>query len=1048
VHRILPSVAIFAAGILLSVGIFRTLRTLEIKNAQVSFSGVAQERLDALETNVTLTVNNLVSLGALFDASPEVDRRGFDRFANPLLAQNHAIQALEWIPRVPRELRPAYEKSGRRDGYSTFQFTERKNDQMARAADREQYFPVYFVAPFQGNEKALGFDLASNPVRAKALQLSADSGALVATSRVQLVQETADEYSFLVYRPVYRDGVDPQNLSRRRAALLGFALAVFRVGEIVEGMSEETSSEEGLQLAILDLDASPGERLLYPKGAHLDDIQDIPAGFRAMRTISVGGRIWLLAAYPLSDSFRPQHWSSWITLLAAMLLTTLVTAYIALRRHGEQALVASEERYRSLVGNIPDVTWTVDWKGNFAYVSPNAERLSGYPLEEIYAQGAKLFLSSLHPEDLKKALLGRLKLFLTGQPYDVECRVRRKNGEWLWVRDRSFTTYERNGVRYADGILSDITGRKRIEESLRVQYATARALAECNGLEEAAPVILKSLCELLGWDCGVMWAVDQSANLLRWVESWDGDALELSGLTAVQRTRSFAPGTGIAGKVWSSGQPEWIEDIASVEGSIRIIASWGIHTAVTFPVVFGGSVLSVVQLFSRQIEPRNESLMEMLMAIASQIGPLFDRQRAEEALRQSEERSRLLFATIPHAAFVFDRATLEFLEVNEAAVRQYGYSREELLRMKITDIRAPEDAVLLEQYLRGNLVLQGHAGQWKHRSKDGKGIDAEIHFHTLAYGGRRACVVIAQDVTERNRLEIELRHAQKLEAVGGLAAGIAHEINTPIQFVGDNIRFVSEAFADIGRVLEKYRALRESAANGSAGRELAEEVAAMEQDADILYLLEEIPKAMEQSQDGVSRVATLVRAMKVFAHPDTKDKSASDINEALRSTLTVARNELKYVSNVETELGELPLVNCNIGEMNQVFLNLLVNSAHAIKEKVEEGEKGLITVRTSREKDFVLISITDTGCGIPEPIRDKVFDPFFTTKESGKGTGQGLAIARSVVVERHGGTLTFTSEVGKGTTFHIRLPLDAEGQAAREEAEDQEPEKRKSHRAG
>jgi len=179
--------------------------------------------------------------------------------------------------------------------------------------------------------------------------------------------------------------------------------------------------------------------------------------------------------------------------------------------------------------------------------------------------------------------------------------------------------------------------------------------------------------------------------------------------------------------------------------------------------------------------------------------------------------------------------------------------------------------------------------------------------------------------------------------------------------------------------------------------------------------------------DGVARVATLVRAMKEFAHPDRKERAAADINAALLSTLTVARNELKYVAEVETEFGDLPLAVCNIGELNQVFLNLLVNAAHAIGDAVNgTGQKGVIRVRTSLEEDAVLISIADTGGGIPEDIRNKIFDPFFTTKESGRGTGQGLAIAHSVVVDKHGGTLTFASEVGKGTTFFIRLPLDGE----------------------
>ncbi len=1035
-RRIVSSLGIFAAGLLLGAAIFITLRHLETANAQFSFNGVAQERLGALETNITLTVNNLVSLGALLDAYPQIDRHGFDRFTAPLLAGNQAIQALEWIPRVPKQLRQKYEQDARRDGFDEFHFTERiSQDQLVTAGERDQYFPVFFIAPFTGNEKALGFDLASDPVRRKALLRSADSGALVATSRIRLVQETSNQYGFLVYRPIYRGGVEPASVEQRRKALLGFALAVFRVADIVEPAGAVPSSSTGLNLAIFDLDAEAGKGLLYPKGADLEGVQDLPAGFRATRTLGVGGRKWELAAYPRPGGFRPARWNSWMTLLASLLLSSLVTLYVAQRKYSEQALEASEERYRSLVGNIPDVTWTADANGQFTFVSPNIERLSGFAIDDVFAQGSRLFFASIHSDDVGKVKEGFRDLFVNGRPFDVEFRVRRKNGEWIWVRDRALTTYERNGVLHADGIVSDITARRRVEESLRVQYETARALTECNRLEEATPAILKSLCEVLGWDCAVLWAVDRQANVLRWTESWHRSVLALSGLEAAQRQLTFPPGKGIAGSVWSNRYPGWISDISSVQGPAKIAAIWGMRTVVTFPVMSGGAVLSVMQLFSREVQQRDEQVMQMLMAIAGQIGPMIDRQQAEDALERSEERGRLLFATIPHAAFVFDLATYDFLEVNQAAVQQYGYSREEFLRMKATDIRSPEQIEQFAHYMRDVKSSRGHAGQWKHRSKDGRTLDVEIHFQRLEYDNHKACLVIAQDLSERNRLELELRQAQKLEAVGSLAAGIAHEINTPIQFVGDNLGFLSDAFADIAKLLETYRNFRKHAGEGGSAATLSEEAAKAEKELDIPYLLEEIPKAIAQSQDGVMRVATLVRAMKVFAHPDQKEKSATDINEAIRSTLTVARNELKYVANVETELGVLPLVNCNIGEVNQVFLNLLVNAAHAIGEARKNGnasgetqksneDKGLIRVRTAREDSSVLISISDTGCGIPENIRHKIFDPFFTTKESGKGTGQGLAIARSVVVDRHGGTLTFTSEVGKGTTFHVRLPLD------------------------
>jgi two-component system, NtrC family, sensor kinase len=729
VRRLVPSLGIVVAGTLLSAVAFATLRSLEIKTAHASFDGVAQERFDALEANVTLTINSLVSVGALYDTSHPIKREEFDRFTAPLRARNQAIQALEWIPRVAKRSRQKYEEDARRDGFPSFQFTERHSlSSLVRAGEREEYFPVFFVAPWEGNQKALGFDLASDPVRRAALQSSAASGRLVATNRVKLVQETSDQYGFLVFRPVYRGGTEPSSSEGRRLALIGFALAVFRVADIVEKAGTVPNPTSGLSLAIFDLEANPGERLLYPKGVHLDSVADIPHGFKATRTISVAGRTWELAAYPASNTFMPVHWNSWAAFSGGLLLTSMLSAYLAYRK------------------------------------------------------------------------------------------------------------------------------------------------------------------------------------------------------------------------------------------------------------------------------------------------------RAEETLQQSEERARLLFATIPQPAYVADFVTSQFFEVNDAAVQQYGYSREEFLRMKTTEIRPVDEVERLNQYLKRSQGGKGSAGQWRHLSKDGRILDVEIYFHSLDYDGHKAYLAIAQDVTERNRRDIELRHAQKLEAVGSLAAGIAHEINTPIQFVGDNVRFLQNAFTDLVQLLEKYRRLRDAAALDGAQPAFTQEVADAEQAADLGYLLLEIPKAIAQSLDGVTRVADLVHAMKVFAHPEQKQKAAADINEALLCTLTVAGNELKYVADVETELGDIPAITCNIGQVNQVFLNLLVNAAHAIAARSKAADqKGLIRVRTSLEGDTVLVSIGDTGCGIPANIRDRVFDPFFTTKEIGRGTGQGLAIARSVV-NQHGGTLTFSSEVGKGTTFYIRLP--------------------------
>jgi signal transduction histidine kinase len=284
------------------------------------------------------------------------------------------------------------------------------------------------------------------------------------------------------------------------------------------------------------------------------------------------------------------------------------------------------------------------------------------------------------------------------------------------------------------------------------------------------------------------------------------------------------------------------------------------------------------------------------------------------------------------------------------------------------------------------------------------------------------------EVEQRARMEIELRQAQKLESVGRLAAGVAHEINTPIQFINDNVQFVREAMDDLFFLIEKLGQVQHRVIAGEPAQADAAAASAAIESADLPYLIEHLPAALDSAVAGLERVKTIVRSMREFAHPDAKAMEPADLNRAVESTLMVACNEYKYVAELETELGEIPPVWCHVGELNQVVLNLVVNAAHAIGEMVAgTTHKGLIRVTTQREGDHAVIAISDTGTGIPDSIRDRIFDPFFTTKEVGRGTGQGLALARAVVVEKHHGELRVESTVGAGSTFFIRLPIDPRG---------------------
>ncbi len=286
---------------------------------------------------------------------------------------------------------------------------------------------------------------------------------------------------------------------------------------------------------------------------------------------------------------------------------------------------------------------------------------------------------------------------------------------------------------------------------------------------------------------------------------------------------------------------------------------------------------------------------------------------------------------------------------------------------------------------------------------------------------------VSRDITARKRteqegraLELQLQLSHKLESIGMLAAGVAHEINTPTQFITDNTRFLQGAFGELATAFARYRTLV------TTKPELAPESSAIETETELNYHLTEIPRTLEQTLDGLGRVARIVGSLKEFSHPHTLERKPADLNRAIETTIAVARHEWKYVADVVTAFDPaLPPVPCILDEFNQVILNLIINACHAIEDalKISKAEKGVITIRTRQDAASVWIEVADTGLGIPAEIHDRIFELFFTTKRAGKGTGQGLALVRNIIVQHHGGYVDFVTEAGRGTTFRIQLPL-------------------------
>jgi PAS domain S-box-containing protein len=615
------------------------------------------------------------------------------------------------------------------------------------------------------------------------------------------------------------------------------------------------------------------------------------------------------------------------------------------------------------------------------WVNPAFTAMTGYPREDLLGHDFQFLLEG---SQSPAAIADLRRTIVAGETWHGEVVNRRKDGT-LYTEEVTVTPVrdEKGAIANFVGITQDVTPRKRAEAELAHSQDMLRILMDhipdCiyfKDVDGRYTLVNAAQASLLGLD----------------------NPLEACGRTDFEfLTPEFAR--------------ESYEDERQIVRSVQALVSkpepvqrpgWSRWvTATKVPVKDeSGRVVGIVGI-ARDITQWKE---------------------AEEALRRSGESFRLLFDSIPHPVWVFDPESLDFIEVNAAAVRNYGYSREEFLRMNTAQIRTPEEDARWVRERPSFTPEKLCSGLWKHRTKEGRTLDVEIGAHGFEFKGRKAVLVVAQDVTERKRLEVELQHARKLEAVGSLAAGIAHELNTPIQYVGDNIHFLQDSFASLQVLLAKCTEFSKAAAAGQTAPPLIEDLAAAVESADLDYLAEEVPKAILQSRDGMDRVATIVRAMKEFAHPG--QKAAADLNKALQNALIVTRSHVKYVADVETDLGELPPVFCHVADLNQVFLNLLINAADAIADVVKgTGTKGRIVVRTGRQGDTAVISISDTGCGIPNEVASRVFEPFFTTKEVGRGSGQGLAVARSIVVEKHGGSLTFETQSGQGTTFFVRLPI-------------------------
>ena len=398
-------------------------------------------------------------------------------------------------------------------------------------------------------------------------------------------------------------------------------------------------------------------------------------------------------------------------------------------------------------------------------------------------------------------------------------------------------------------------------------------------------------------------------------------------------------------------------------------------------------------------------------------------------LEASREQYRQLLETSNAVPWEYDLLTARCTYMGPQAVALLGYAPERWSKPGfLFSVVHPDDRARCRGELERLRVYKPSEIDVEYRfvAADGRHLDLRSRITVVKQKTRVLLRMVSFDVTTRKLLEAQLANAQKLESVGRLAAGVAHEINTPVQYLGDSLSFLSDAGRDLLELLAKYK----TALANSGSPAIIKEMMAAEQAIDLDYLAENLPRSIESATDGVKRVATIVRSLSGFANPDALDKAPADVNQALERAVVMASGQSAPVAEVKTELQPLPPLMCHVGELGQAFSNIIVNAVQSVGE-VAKGSRtrGLVTIRSRREGEMVVISISDTGTGITESVRPRIFDPFFTTRPVGSGTGQGLAIAHTVV-NKHRGTISVDTTVGQGSTFTIRLPLEPEEKVA------------------
>ncbi len=686
--------------------------------------------------------------------------------------------------------------------------------------------------------------------------------------------------------------------------------------------------------------------------------------------------------------------------------------------------------------------WKNEKNWPIEYVSENVSDLLGYTAKELIAK-KKNYSKIIYHDDLKALKKQFTAEELSENLTRKEYRLVKKSGEIIWVEDRSILVRSANGkVIYFEGVIIDVTNRKKLEEALKYRIELEKRIVEISNyifrfeitdINEALSYAMRHIGAFIKMDIGHVYFVDHEKNRVELHDEFiRTDCKKKHKYLNLYNEfyKYYYESTKDFEVLIIQNLKEYCKLHKSIHGKL---CESGVKSLIAVPFFMNHELAGflVYYYLSKEISifENDKEIFELLSDILGNIinnfAVQFERQKTNIQMRKLQKAVEQSANSI-----VITDINGDIEYVNPKFVSLTGYSLEEAVGqnpriLKSGHTKPAEYETLWKTILKG----ETWTGEFKNIAKDGSVFweNATISPIKSDEGVITNFIAIKEDITERIKVETQLSLSQKMESIGQLAAGIAHEINTPMQYIGDNINFLADSYDLILKLIYDFNAFLEDG-NKYTNDEIREFYQKAKEELDLEFIFEEIPEAMEQTKAGVEKVTKIVRAMKDFAHPGFKKKAYQNLNKGIEDTVIISKNEWKYVAEVELDLDpEITGVYCLLDELNQVFLNMIVNAAQAIAEKIGEkpsGELGKIKITTKKEGDKVVITISDTGTGISPENQHKIFDPFFTTKEIGKGTGQGLAIAHDIIVTKHNGTVEVKSEEGVGTTFIIALPID------------------------